>query len=178
MRQCARLGISCSSLYYRAKETSEADLSLMGEMDRQYLETPFDRSRRMKAWLERQGISVSRKGAQRMMRVNGLRATYRRPRTSQPVPGCASGDLPFDSLRSGVLGETDLSPLALVQAQLVSRIGGRRNHTVFWGFGGSQHRQPRCVKTVSNGPTLEVCESVLDHTIVFSTEHEERLKGG
>ena len=34
------------------------------------------------------------------------------------------------------------------------------------------------MKTVSNGPTLEVCESVLDHTIVFSTEHEERLKGG
>ena len=63
----------------------------------------------------------------------------------------------------------------LVQAQLVSRIGGRRNHTVCWGFGGSQHRQPRCVKTVSNGPTLAVCESVMAHTIVSSTEHKERL---
>ena len=40
----------------------------------------------MKAWLDRQGILVSRKRAQRLMRVMGLRAIYRRPRTSQPEP--------------------------------------------------------------------------------------------
>ena len=43
--QCALLGVSRSSLYYRAKEASETDLSLRGEMDRQYLETPFYGSR-------------------------------------------------------------------------------------------------------------------------------------
>ncbi len=41
----------------------------------------------MKVWLERQGIVVSRKRVQRLMRVMGLRAIYRRPRTSQPAPG-------------------------------------------------------------------------------------------
>ena len=56
-------------------------------MDRQYLETPFYGSRRMKAWLELQGIAVSRKRVQRLMLVMGLRAIYRRPRTSQPAPG-------------------------------------------------------------------------------------------
>ncbi len=76
VRQCALLGVSRSSLYYRPKEASEADLSLMREMDRQYLETPFYGSRRMKAWLDRQGIPVSRKRAQRLMRVMGLRAIY------------------------------------------------------------------------------------------------------
>ena len=86
VRQCALLGVSRSSLYYRPKGTSEADLSLMGEMDRQYLETPFYGSRRMKAWLDRQGIPVSRKRVQRLMRIMGPRAIYRRPRTSQPVP--------------------------------------------------------------------------------------------
>ena len=40
----------------------------MKEMDRQYLETPFYGSRRMKAWLERQGIPVSRKRASRLRR--------------------------------------------------------------------------------------------------------------
>ena len=40
----------------------------------------------MKVWLERQGIPVSRKRVQRLMRVMGLRAIYRRPRTSQPAP--------------------------------------------------------------------------------------------
>ena len=84
--QCALLGISLSSLYYRAKGASEEDLSLMREMDRQYLETPFYGSRRMKAWLDRQGMPVSRTRVQRLMRVMGLRAIYRRPRTSQPAP--------------------------------------------------------------------------------------------
>ena len=40
----------------------------------------------MKAWLDRQGIPVSRKRVQRLMRVMGLRAIYRRPRTNQPAP--------------------------------------------------------------------------------------------
>ena len=37
VRQCALLGVSRCSLYYRPKETSQQDLSLMREMDRQYL---------------------------------------------------------------------------------------------------------------------------------------------
>ena len=40
----------------------------------------------MRASLERQGIPVSRKRVQRLMRVMGLRAIYRQPRTSQPAP--------------------------------------------------------------------------------------------
>ena len=79
-------GVSRSSLYYRPKAVSEEDLSLMGEIDRQYLETPFYGSRRMKAWLERRGIQVSRKRVQRLMRIMGLRAIYRRPGTSRPAP--------------------------------------------------------------------------------------------
>ena len=55
VRQCALLGVSRSSVYYRPRAASEQDLSLMGEIDRQYLETPFYGSRRMKACLERRG---------------------------------------------------------------------------------------------------------------------------
>ena len=40
VQQCALLGVGRSSLYYRPKETSQQDLSLMREMDRQYLEPP------------------------------------------------------------------------------------------------------------------------------------------
>ena len=76
VRQCTLLGVSRSSLYYGAKEASEEDLCLMCETDRQYLETPFYGSRRMKAWLERQRIPVSRKRLHRLMRVMGLRAIY------------------------------------------------------------------------------------------------------
>ena len=86
MGQCALLGVSRSSIYYRPKGASEEDLSLMREIDRQYLATPFYGSRRMQAWLNRQGFPVSRKRVQRLMRVMGLRAIYRSPRTSQPAP--------------------------------------------------------------------------------------------
>ena len=82
----ALLGISRSGLYYRRKEPSEEDLSLMKELDRQYLETPFYGSRQMKAWLEREGTSVNRKRVQRLMRAMGLRSIYRRPQTSRPSP--------------------------------------------------------------------------------------------
>ena len=83
VRQCALLGVSRSSIYHRPRVASAEDLSLMGEIDRQYLETPFYGSRRMKAWLERRGIRVSRKRAQRLMRAMGLRTIYRRPSTSR-----------------------------------------------------------------------------------------------
>ena len=59
---------------------------LMQAMDRQYLNTPFYGSRRMKVWLAREGRRVSRKRVQRLMRIMGLRAIYRSPRTSRPAP--------------------------------------------------------------------------------------------
>ena len=85
-RQCALLGVSRSGLYYRSRGTSEEDLALMQAMDRQYLETPLYGSRRMRTWVERQGMVVSRKRVQRLMRIMGLRAIYRGPRTSRPAP--------------------------------------------------------------------------------------------
>ena len=85
-RQCARLGVAHSSLYYRPKEASSEDMGLMQAMDRQYLDTPCYGSRRMKVWLAREGRCVSRKRVQRLMRIRGLRAIYRSPRTSQPAP--------------------------------------------------------------------------------------------
>ena len=86
VRQCALLGVARSSLYYRPKEPSGEDLALMQAMDQQYLNTPFYGSRRMKVWLAREGRRVSRKRVQRLVRIMGLRAIYRSPRTSRPPP--------------------------------------------------------------------------------------------
>jgi putative transposase len=86
-RQCVLLEISRASVYYQPVPTSAGDLELMALMDRQYLKTPFYGSRRMKAWLLQQGHLVSRHRVRRLMRLLGLEAIYRRPRTSQPTPG-------------------------------------------------------------------------------------------
>ncbi len=87
VRQCALLSISRSSLNYRRKGTCPEDLAVMKAIDQQYLSTPFYGSRRMRVWLGRQGHTVNRKRVQRLMRTMGLRAIYRRPRTSKPGPG-------------------------------------------------------------------------------------------
>ena len=87
VRQCALLGISRSSVYYRPRATSLEDLAVMKLIDQQYLATPFYGSRRMTVWLQRQGRPMSRKRVQRLMRTMGLRAIFRRPRTSQPAAG-------------------------------------------------------------------------------------------
>ncbi len=87
VRQCSLLNVSRASVYYRPVATKAEDLELMAQMDRQYLKTPFYGSRRMKAWLLREGYRVSRKRVRRLMRLMGLEAIYRRPSTSKPAPG-------------------------------------------------------------------------------------------
>lgn len=85
-RQCKLLGISRSSVYYRRKPTPQTDLELMAALDRQYMETPYFGSRRMRAWFQTQGHCLNRKRVRRVMRVMGLEALYQRPRTSKASP--------------------------------------------------------------------------------------------
>jgi len=87
VRQCRLLDISRSGLYYQPVGISEEDLTLMKLIDRQYLATPFYGARKIAAWLKGRNYSVNRKRVRRLMRVMGLKAVYRRPRTSQPAPG-------------------------------------------------------------------------------------------
>jgi putative transposase len=56
-------------------------------IDRQYLETPFYGARKVAAWLKSQGQMVNRKRVRRLMQLMGLKAIYRKPRTSKPGPG-------------------------------------------------------------------------------------------
>ena len=86
VRQCTLLDISRSGLYYQPVGISEEDLTLMKLIDRQYLVTPFYGARKIAAWLKNQNYSVNRKRVRRLMQLMGLKAIYRRPRTSQPAP--------------------------------------------------------------------------------------------
>ena len=107
-RQCALLGVARSSLYYRPREASGENLALMQAMDRQYLDTPFYGSRRMKVWLAREGRYVSRKRVQRLMRIMGLRAIYRSPRTTGLR--WSTGSIPICWKRSELPGPTRRGP--------------------------------------------------------------------
>jgi len=56
-------------------------------IDRQYLAVPFYGARKIAACLKSHGYIVNRKRVGRLMRLMGLKAIYRRPRTSKPKKG-------------------------------------------------------------------------------------------
>ena len=85
-RQCQLLGLSRSSLYYQPATDNTEDLALMALIDRQFLETPYYGSRKMTAWLRREGHVVNRKRVRRLMRQMGLQVIWQKPNTSKPNP--------------------------------------------------------------------------------------------
>lgn len=84
--QCRVLNISRSTLYYRPLPASEEMLALMKAIDKLFTKYPFFGSRQIAAWLARDGIKASRHRVRRLMRLMGLEAVYKRPKTSQPHP--------------------------------------------------------------------------------------------
>jgi putative transposase len=87
MRQCELLDLSRSSIYYRPRPMSAADLALMRRIDELHLKYPFFGSRRIAQALKRQGIKVGRVHVATLMRLMGIEAIYRKRRTSIPQPG-------------------------------------------------------------------------------------------
>ena len=85
-RQCRLLSIGRSSLYYRSKGESAETLALMRWIDELFLKCPFYGARQMARHLRREGVCIGRRRAGRLMRLMGLQAVYRAPRTSDPHP--------------------------------------------------------------------------------------------
>ena len=85
-RQCRLLAVSRSTVYYRPLGESAQTLALMRRIDELYLDYPFYGSRQMMRHLAREGVAVGRHRVRRLMRLLGLEAIYRKPRTSVANP--------------------------------------------------------------------------------------------
>jgi putative transposase len=79
--------LSRSSVYYRPRPVSPADLAIMRRIDELHLEYPFAGSRMLRDLLRGEGIQTGRQRVARMMKRMGIEALYRRPNTSKPAPG-------------------------------------------------------------------------------------------
>jgi putative transposase len=86
-RQAAILQLSRSSLYYRPRPVSPADLAIMRRIDELHLDYPFAGSRMLRDLLRGEGVRVGRERVATMMKRMGIEALYRRPNTSKPTPG-------------------------------------------------------------------------------------------
>jgi putative transposase len=87
VRQCALLGLSRASVYYRPRPVSERDLTLMRRLDELHLAHPFLGARKLAKLLQAEGHEVGRQHVGTLMRRMGIEALYRKPRTSTPAPG-------------------------------------------------------------------------------------------
>jgi len=85
-RQCRLLGLSRSTFYRVPCGESAENLALMRRIDELFMECPFYGSRQMARVLQREGHRIGRGRVRRLMRLMGLRAIYRIPRTSDPHP--------------------------------------------------------------------------------------------
>ncbi len=83
-RQCALLGLSRSSVYYRPVPAPAEDLVIMRRLDELQLEHPWMGSRSLRDQLQRDGHPVGRNRVRRLMQRMGLHAVYGRPRTTIP----------------------------------------------------------------------------------------------
>lgn len=85
-RQCDLLKLSRSAYYYDPVGIDEETLSVMTAIDRIFTQYPFFGSRQIRAYLRREGIVVGRHRVRRLMRMMGLEAIYKRPKTTTPHP--------------------------------------------------------------------------------------------
>lgn len=85
-RRCQLLSLTRSGLYYEKQPENQENLSIMEAIDRKYTEDPCYGILRMTAHLSQEGFRVNHKRVRRLMRLMGLMAIYRKPRTSQRHP--------------------------------------------------------------------------------------------
>ena len=93
----------------------------------------------MKASLDRQGMTVSRKRVQRHMRLMGLRAIYRQPRTSQPAAGrwvypYLLRDLTITRANQVWAADITYLPMARGFLYLVAIMDWHSRYVVAWGL--------------------------------------------
>src|ERR1039457_4058735 len=86
-RQAELLEISRSTVYYRPRPVSDADLMLMRRIDELHMNYPFAGSRMLRDMLSHQGLEVGRRHVRTLMRRMGIETLYRIPNTSKPAPG-------------------------------------------------------------------------------------------
>jgi len=85
--QAKMLGLSRSTVYYKPRPVSVADLKLMRRLDELHLDYPFAGARMLRDLLRREGVVVGRRHVATLMKRMGIEALYRRPNTSKPAPG-------------------------------------------------------------------------------------------
>lgn len=84
--QCEILDVHRSGYYYKPVAIDKTKLATMRQMDEMYLEDPTRGTRRYAAELSALGYTIGRDAVRSLMRIMGINAIYRKPRTTISDP--------------------------------------------------------------------------------------------
>jgi putative transposase len=85
-QQCKVLQLARSTAYYQPRPVATEALALMRQMDALHLDFPFAGARMLRDLLRNMGHRVGRRRVARLMRLMGIQAVYRKPKTTQRHP--------------------------------------------------------------------------------------------
>lgn len=84
-KQCVLLGLNRSSYYAPERlPESQENIGLMKKIDVIYTQKPYYGSRKIQVALSEEGVNVSRRRVQRLMRIMGIQSIAPKPNTSKP----------------------------------------------------------------------------------------------
>jgi putative transposase len=143
-------------------------------IDRQYLMTPYYGARKIAACFKSQGHLVNRKRVRRLMRLMGLKAIYRCPRTSKPAPGhkiypYLLGGLKITRPNQVWTADITYIPMARGFLYLVAIIDWYSRYVLSW----------RLSNTLDAGFCIEALEEALrkGRPDIFNTDQGARFTG-
>ncbi len=174
-RQCRLLSIGRSSLYYEPKGESAETLALMRRIDELFLKYPFYGARQMVRHLRREGVRIGRRRAARLMRLPGLQAVWRAPRTSAPHPGhrvwpWLLKDLPIERANHVWCADITCIPVRRGFLYLVAIMDWASRHVLAW----------RLSNTLDAGFCTDALEEALERygtPEIFNTDQGSQFTG-
>jgi len=85
-QQARLVGLSRSSVYYKAQPVSPRDITIMNLIDRLHTDWPFAGARMLRDMLRRDGHHIGRRHVATLMRRMGIEALYCKKNTSRRNP--------------------------------------------------------------------------------------------
>ena len=177
--QCTLLGLSRSSLYYKA--VPPTDTELINQILELHVKIPQYGYRRIHAQLNRDGIQVNRKRVQSLMQALNIQALYPKPKTT--LRGKAHKVSPYllgglEIVRPHQVWQVDITYLKLPQGfvYLTALIDVYSRFVVSWRLSTSLC-QESCLEALEDGLWRHSSPEVLnsDQGVQFTSELWERM---
>lgn len=138
-RQCELLGVSRASVYYQSV-VNQADIRIMGFIDKIYTDYPFYGSRRIRYELNSTyDIGIGRDHIRRLMRIMGIEAIYPRTKPNTSAPNQQHQKYPYllkglPIIRSNQVWGTDITYVKLESgfAYLIAFIDWFSRYVISW----------------------------------------------